>query len=106
MQQEPRVLGRIGRLLQQADFHQVLRRHRQRDRIADRFVEAVIGAVAEQERLLVIGALIEVVTQLVMDGREILACNIDAHFDAQVFYVVDVPGAGVTHHLAIARLHE
>src|SRR4029450_2195266 len=50
--------------------------------------------------------LIEVVPQLVMDRGEVLGRLVDAHLDAQVAEVVDVPGAGVTHDLAILRPHE
>ncbi len=91
---------------QQPDLLQVLRRHRQRDGVANRFVESVVGAVAEQKRLLVVSALVEVVAQLVMDGREILGVDLDAHLDAQIVHRIHVPGAGVTHHVAIARLDE
>ena len=35
-------------------------------------VEAVVRAVAQDDRLLHVGALIEVVPQLVVDGREVL----------------------------------
>ena len=85
----------------QPDLLQVLGRDRQRDRVADGLVEAVVGAVAEQERLLVVGALVVVVAQLVVDGDEVLAVDLDAHLDAQVVVVVDVPGAGVADHLAV-----
>ena len=60
-----------GALVQQAELHQVFRRHRERDGVAHGFVKSVIGAVAEQVRLLVVGALVEVVAQLVMDGVEV-----------------------------------
>ena len=95
-----------GRLSSSPMLHQVLRRDRQRDGVADGFVESVVGAVAEQERLLVVGALVEVVAQLVMDGGEILGGDVDAHLDAQIVHEVDVPGAGVAHHVAVARLDE
>ena len=60
----------------------------------------------KSRRLLVVGALVEVVAQLVVDGVEVLAGDLDAHLEAQVVHGVDVPGAGVAHHLAIARLEE
>ena len=56
-----------GRLVEQPDLHQVLGRDGERDGVADGFVEAVVGAVAEAGRLLVVGALIEVVAQFVVD---------------------------------------
>ena len=54
----------------------------------------------------VVRALVEVVAELVVDRREILRRLIDAHLDAQIVDVVDVPGAGVTHDFAVARLDE
>ena len=52
-----------GPLSSKPDLHQVLRRHRERDGVADGLVESVVGAVAEQVRLLVVGALVEVVAR-------------------------------------------
>ena len=69
-------------------------------------MEPVVGAVAEEERLLAVGALVEVVAELVVDGDEVLAVDLDAHLDAQVLVVVHVPGAGVADHLAVAGLDE
>ena len=106
LEQQADVLGGVGRLLDEAELHQVLGRDRERDGVADRLVEAVVGAVAEQHRLLVVGALVEVVAQLVVDGGEVLRRGLDAHLDAQIVQVVDVPGAGVAHHFAVARLDE
>src|SRR5471032_1165541 len=63
----------LRRLVHQADLLQVIRRDRQRDGVADRFVEAVVGAVAEQEGLLVIREEVVDVSQLVVDGGEILS---------------------------------
>ena len=96
-------VGAGGDLPDEAELHQILRRDRQRDEVADRLVEAVIRAVLEQEVLLVVGALVEVVAQLVVDGLEIVRVDLDAHLDAQVVDVVDVPGRGMTDDVAIAR---
>ena len=41
-----------------------------------------------------------------MDGAEVFSIDVDAHLDPQVVGAVDVPGAGVAHDFAIARLHE
>ena len=95
-----------GRLVEQADLHQILGRDGERDGVADGLVEAVVGAVAEQGRLLVVGALVEVVAELVVDGEEILAGDLDAHLQAHVVDRIDVPGAGVADHVAVARLDE
>ena len=69
-------------------------------------METVIRAIAEQERLFVVGALIEVVAQFVMDGDEILFRNIEANLDAQVIEGIEIPRAGVAHNVAVARLGE
>ena len=74
----------------------------ERDGVADGFVETVVGAVAEEGRLLVVGALIEVVAQLVVNREEVFAGDLDAHLDAEVVDVIDVPGAGVADHVAVA----
>ena len=71
-EQQADVARRRRGLVEQADLHQVLRRDRQRDGVADGFVEAVVGAVAEERRQRVVGALIEVVAQLVVDRQEVL----------------------------------
>src|SRR5439155_24483111 len=55
LEKQSHVLGRIGRGLEQSDPDQVFRRHRQRDRIADSLMKAVIGAVAEQIGLMFVG---------------------------------------------------
>ena len=102
----PMSLEVSGRLVEQPELHQVLGRDGERDGVADGLVEAVVGAVAERGRLLVVGALVEIVAQLVVDGEEILAGDLDAHLQAHVVERVDVPGAGVAHHLAVARLEE
>ena len=91
-------------LLEQADLDEIFGRHRKRDGVADRLVEAVIGAVRVQEGLLIIGALVEIVAELVVDGDEIVAVHARAHLDAQILVIVDVPGRGVADHLAVARL--
>ena len=69
-------------------------------------MEAVVGAVAEHEGLLVVGALIHVVAFLVVDGGEVVGVDLDAHLYAEVVDVVDVPGGGVADDVAIAGLDE
>ena len=53
-----------------------------------------------------IGALVEVVPELVVNRREVFGSHVDAHLDAQIVFVVDVPGARVADDFAIARLDE
>ena len=67
-------------------------------------MEAVVRAVAKQRGLRIVRALIKVVAQLVVNGREIVSLLLDAHLDAQVFQVINVPGAGVANYVAIAWL--
>ena len=69
-------------------------------------MEAVIRAVAEEEWKLVVGPLIKVVSELVMDRGEVFRFRLDAHLNTQVIHVIDVPGARMAHHLAIARPRE
>ena len=85
---------------------QVFRRDRQRDRVADGLVKSVIRAVYEQRREIVVGALVKIMAELVVYGREIFRGRFDAHFDPQVILIIDVPGARVADHLAVARLGE
>ena len=76
------------------------------DGVADGLVKAVVGAVAEEEGLLVVGALIHVVAQLVVDGGEVVGVDLDAHLYAEVVDVIDVPCGGVADDFAIAGLDE
>jgi hypothetical protein len=69
-------------------------------------VKTVVRAVTKKDRLALVGALIEVVTELVMDGGEILRVHLDAHLDPQIVFHVDVPRAGVADDLPIPGLGE
>ena len=69
-------------------------------------MEAVVRAVAEEHRQILVGALIEVVPELVVDRREVVGRLLDAHLDAQVALEVDVPRARVADDVAIARADE
>ncbi len=69
-------------------------------------MEPVIGRVAEEKRLVAIGALVIVVAEFVVDRGEVLIVDVDAHLDADVFVVIDVPGGSVADDFAIAGLHE
>ena len=74
-----------------------------RDRVADRFVETVVGAVPKQHGQFVVGALIKIMTEFVMDRSEVFFRRLDTHLDAQVLDVIDVPGAGVANDITVAR---
>jgi hypothetical protein len=69
-------------------------------------VEAVVGALAQDRRQRLVGVVVEDVPELVMDRAEVFRRLVDAHLDARVVHRVDVPRAGVTDDLAIARLGE
>ena len=106
VEQEADVFGGVRRLVEQADLDQVFRRYGKRNGVAHRLVEAVVGAVAEEEGLGVISALVKVVAKLVVDGREVFARDVNAHLDAQIVDEINVPGAGVADHIAVLGLHE
>jgi hypothetical protein len=38
--------------------------------------------------------------KFVMDGVEVFRSDVDAHLDSEIVNVIDVPSAGVTHHLS------
>ena len=69
-------------------------------------MKAVVRAILKQEWLILVSALVKVVPEFVMDGNEIFIANLNAHFDTNIVFVVDVPGAGVTDNIAICRLGE
>jgi len=85
---------------------QVFGRDRQRDGIADRLVEAVIGSVLKHEWLIFVGALVEVVSEFVVDGDEIGAAHLDAHLHAEIVLVIDIPRAGMADYVAVGGLGE
>ena len=45
-------------------------------------------------------------TQLVVDGEEVLAGDLNAHFQAHVVGEVDIPGAGMADDVSVGRLEE
>ena len=69
-------------------------------------MEAVIGAVLKQRRLVLVGTLVEVVSEFVVDRDKILASHLDAHLDSQIVFIVDVPRAGMANDIAIGRLRK
>ncbi|MNS68127.1 hypothetical protein D3C72_1013970 [compost metagenome] len=99
-------LAALGRRVHQPDRTEVLRRHRQHDGVADRFMEAIVGTALEQRRQRVVGQVVIDVAQLVVDGGEVLFVGLDAHLGAHVAFHVHVPGAGVADHVAVIGLDE
>lgn len=69
-------------------------------------MEAIIGAVFEKERLLLIGPLVHVVAEFMVNRDEIDIANLQADFDAEIVLVVDVPGAGVADDVAVRGFGE
>src|SRR5262249_1696586 len=92
LQQKTNVFRGIRSLVQQTQLHEILWSDRQSDCISDSLVETIVSAVAEQHRLAVVGALIEVVSQFVVDRTEIFCRNVNAHLDSEVIDVIEVPG--------------
>ncbi len=94
------------RTFYEPDFAEILRSDRQRNRVADGLVESVVRAVSEDGRLHRVRARVEVVTELVMDGREIFLRLIDAHLESEVVDRVDVPRARMTDHFTVTGFDE
>ena len=99
-------LAARGDGVDEPDPREVGRGHREIDGIADGLVEAVIGAVAEQERLARVADEVVDVPELVVDRVEILLGGGEARLDAHIASARHVPGARVADHLAIARARE
>ncbi len=66
-------------------------------------MESGVRAPLEQRGLILVSALIIVVPELVIDHLELVVGLLDTHLDAQVVAAVEVPGAGVTDDVAVAR---
>ena len=69
-------------------------------------MKSVVRPALVNKRLLVVGSLIIVVAQFMMDHHEVLIVYFNAHLDAQIFLIIDVPRGRMTHHFAIARFRE
>src|ERR1044072_4332158 len=67
-------------------------------------MEPVVSTVLKEERLARVSHLGVVVSEFVVDGSEIFLVDLDAHFQADVFLEIEVPGAGVTGDFAIRGL--
>src|SRR3546814_3086823 len=55
--------------------------------------------------LLIIGALVIIVAELVMDGHEVVGIDLRAHLDPEIVDIVHVPGGGVADDLARSEEH-
>src|SRR5262245_48384737 len=66
-------------------------------------MKTIVGAVTIQHRLMVVGALVKIVSQLVMNGTEVFCRDLNAHLDADVVNVVNIPGAGMANHFIVFR---
>src|SRR6266581_1081194 len=81
--------------LEQAELMQISwRLRRQRDEIAECFVESLIGAGAEHSWLLLVGKKIEGVPELVMDRVEILGIDVEAALQPHILLAIEGPGIG------------
>ena len=50
VQQQTDIARSVRRLVDQSDLHEIFRRDRKRDRVADRLMETIVRAVAKNER--------------------------------------------------------
>ena len=60
------LVARIGRLVEQTDADEILGCDRQRNRVADGLVESVVCAVAEQDGLVFVCAVLGIASAVVM----------------------------------------
>ena len=87
-----------------ADLFQVFRCNGQRNGVADRLVKPVVRTILIEIRLRRIGKAVIVVSEFVMDGREIHRIDLDTHLDTDVLFCVEVPRACVANNIAVRRL--
>jgi hypothetical protein len=69
-------------------------------------MKTVIGAVLEEWREIVVGALVKIVAKLMMHDGEILCRGLDAGLDANIVLEINVLGARVANHFAVSRLYK
>src|SRR5215471_16641607 len=69
-------------------------------------METVVRAVTKKNRQIFIGALIEVMTQFVVNGGEVFFVGLDTHLNPKIVHRIDVPCARVANDVTIARLYE
>ena len=63
-------------------------------------MKSTIRARPIQVALLIVGPLIIVVPQFVMDGHEIVGVALDAHLDAKIIDIVEIPRRRMTDDIA------
>ncbi len=91
----------------EADLVQMRGRERQRHRIADRFVESVVRRALEHRRQVFVVQVVVDVAEFVVDRGQLILRRLDALFNAHVALCgIQVPGAGVTDDVAVARAGE
>ena len=93
-------------ILQKSYLFQILGSHGECNGVTDRLVEAVVGAILEQRRLLFIGTLIEVVTKLMVHGHKIFTLHFKTGLEPKIILAINVPGAGMANHIAVPGLDE
>ena len=69
-------------------------------------MKAVIRAVQMQIILLVIGALVIIMAEFVVDGNEIARVNLDAHFNPEIIFLIHVPRRCVADDFAVFWFQE
>src|SRR5947199_9991749 len=69
-------------------------------------MESVVCAAEKEQRLLFVSALIKIMAKLVMNSHKIFGPDLNAHLDADIVFVVDVPGAGMADHITIYGFSE
>src|SRR5271165_6209689 len=66
-------------------------------------MKTVVGAISEQKRLTAVCSLVEIVTEFVVHRGEILGIDLETSFQPHIAHLVYIPGAGMTHHVTVAR---
>src|SRR5947209_8199203 len=69
-------------------------------------MESIVGAVLKKWRLVSVGHLVKVMAKFVMDGGEVNRIDLNAHLQAHIFLIVDVPRTGMADDVTILRLYE
>src|SRR5262249_61191154 len=69
-------------------------------------MKSIICTIHKKIWLVLVCALVKVMPQLVMNGDEIFIADLDAHLDANIILVVDVPCGRMTNNVPISRFIE
>ncbi len=85
---------------------EVGRGHRQVDGVADGLVETLVRSGLEHVGLVLVPEVVIDVSELVVDGPQLLVGRADALLDPHVLLAVHVPGARVALHVAVSRLRQ